>query len=141
MMLQADEFGTIKSGVEFGTSKIEFWNLYLYLFKSRRAKSFWWMWRKPPIKKRAWNSLPFLSRKLTFVYEFIWSLDEFSINEACRVIIMACSTPNIRSHYPLSLLNIVKSAHWLKHQFYFNFDVCNCWKSNKYRFSKSTLVF
>ena len=50
---------------------------------------------KPPIKKRAWISLPFLSRKLTFVCEFIWSLDEFSINEACRVIIMACSTLNI----------------------------------------------
>ena len=29
-----------------------------------------------------------LSRKLTFVCEFIWSLEEFSIIEVCRVIIM-----------------------------------------------------
>ena len=50
---------------------------------------------KPPIKKRAWISVPFLSRKLTYVCEIIWSLDEFSIIEACRVIIMACSTLNI----------------------------------------------
>ena len=41
--------------------------------------------KKPPIKKRA---VPFLSRKLTYVCEIIWSLDEFSIIEACRVIII-----------------------------------------------------
>ena len=72
----------------------------LFLLLTKRAGVWEKVWEnviyiKPPIKKRAWISIPFLSRKLTFVCELIWSWDEFSINEVCRVIIMACSTLNI----------------------------------------------